>query len=642
MKPYNRKRTRFGHISLIITFLIGIIVVAVGIYTREVAKNYISENTKSISEITVRNADSFSIYFRGKMDFCESMSETFTKTDIERWENIIRQANSLNGSSVVIIDKDGNNAINENDAVDIDSSDISKCFSGDKAGVVGPTYDPATGKRVIFAYNSFEISHGQRYAVLVGIDCEELYGKLNLTVYDGKGYSYIVDSDGYTVLYSKHPDSNKTFSSLLDIITEQKHGSLHGNSSIEKLKQAMKNGLSGVGFYSHDGTDCIIALSPISISDGWSVITVVPETFLYNSIIDILKKTLILLFVVLMCFVVVLIIYAKEFYKGKKYQQLNDSLSKAVNDAKMANNAKSAFLSRMSHDIRTPMNGIIGMTEIARRNDNPKDTDECLKKIETSSEFLLGLVNDILDMTKVESGKIVLHPEPYPIDEFEKYLKSVVVPLCKQRNISFEMVEPDKKPDRIMVADRLRINQIYFNLLSNAVKFTPEGGKVGVNVDTKELDNNKIFVTSKVYDNGIGMSEDFMKIMFQPFSQEEQEIKTSRHGTGLGLAIVKSMLELMGGGISVESELGKGTTFTITFILDTISENEYHINVSSVDSDDREILRNKNILLVEDHPLNQEIASRILQAAGMNVICADDGKMGMEKFKDSPIGYFQQ
>lgn len=328
--------------------------------------------------------------------------------------------------------------------------------------------------------------------------------------------------------------------------------------------------------------------------------------------------------------------YAREQEQIKK-------LNEAVEKAEEASKAKSDFLSRMSHDIRTPMNGIIGMTYIAKENKNPPKTDECLDKISTSSKFLLGLVNDILDMAKVESGSIELHPTPYNPDLFFSYLNSLIKPLCDQKNIRFVLTTKNVVIDRYPLMDQLRINQVFFNLLSNAVKYTPEGGTISYELDEYMTEDNRLHMRAVVSDTGIGMSKEFIdKHLFKPFSQEDRREyrPKAEGGTGLGLAIVKSMLDLMNCTIEVSSELNKGTSYTISGVFDTVLASDYAKSEAQkkTKEDYKDLLKGKRILVCEDHPLNQEIIRYILEEAGMIVSLADDGQTGLKMIKES--GHF--
>lgn len=309
-------------------------------------------------------------------------------------------------------------------------------------------------------------------------------------------------------------------------------------------------------------------------------------------------------------------------------------------EAVAANEAKSEFLSRMSHDIRTPMNGIIGMARIAMEQKNSPVTADCLAKIDTSSKFLLGLVNDILDMTRIESGEVRLHPEPYPMEEYYQYLNALFRPLCEEKGLAL-MFTGAADPGLVPILDKLRFNQIVFNLLSNAVKYTPEGGTLEHHLEIS-VSNRKMSLTVAVSDTGIGMSREFQKILFEPFTQEQRyRGASSRSGSsGLGLSIVKKLLELMGGTITVRSEEGKGSTFTVGITADCVSRTELGTVRAGELSMERKSLAGRHVLLCEDHPINQDIARAILEKKGMIVEIADNGQTGKERFARSPTGFY--
>ena len=309
--------------------------------------------------------------------------------------------------------------------------------------------------------------------------------------------------------------------------------------------------------------------------------------------------------------------------------------------AMAANAAKSDFLSRMSHDIRTPLNGIIGMTYLAQEQPNPPRTADCLEKIDTSSKFLLGLVNDILDMSKAESNKIELHPEPYPAEAFFRYLDAVIRPLCREKNLKF-IIDAAPVTSVVPLLDPLRVNQIFFNLLSNAVKYTPEGGTVIYRLREQLLAPDRLRLQAEVIDNGVGISAQFQKVLFEPFTQEMRSDISETRGSGLGLAIAKKMLDLMGGTISVDSTPGKGTAFHLTAEFDCVplqagGQEKTRLQHGGPDLAD---LAGKHVLLCEDHPLNQEIAKALLQEKQMTVTLAEDGKHGLELFEKSAEGYY--
>jgi signal transduction histidine kinase/CheY-like chemotaxis protein/PAS domain-containing protein len=329
-----------------------------------------------------------------------------------------------------------------------------------------------------------------------------------------------------------------------------------------------------------------------------------------------------------------------DFYR--KEQQQIQLLKNEKRGAEAANIAKSEFLSRMSHDIRTPLNGIIGMTYLAAQEENPPRTSDCLAKIGTSSKFLLGLINDVLDMSRVESNRIELRPEPYPIDEFKAYLDAVIRPLCREKGQTFVFDEQFALRGVVPVSDKLRCNQIIFNLLSNAVKYTPEGGTITYRVSGSLTDAGKMQIEHRITDTGIGMSPEFQKVLFEPFTQENRNDNSEMRGTGLGLAIVKKLVDRMGGTIEVHSAPGAGTTFRVTLCFDTVPAPAAASRPAPAEAAQGGgfSLAGKHVLLCEDHPLNQEIAKALLAEKQIVVSVADDGKAGVELFRNSAPAYY--
>lgn len=319
---------------------------------------------------------------------------------------------------------------------------------------------------------------------------------------------------------------------------------------------------------------------------------------------------------------------------NEELKRKNTELEAVIETAESAAKAKSEFLSRMSHDIRTPMNAIIGLTYLAQKEDNIETVKVYLAKISASSKFLLGLINDILDMSKIENGNITLNPEPLTKKEFVVSINTVIRPLMDQRNIHF-ICQMDAGPDCILV-DKLRFNQIFFNLLSNAGKFTPEGGEVSISLENLPPKDDKAGMRFYVRDNGVGMSEEFLQHIYDPFSQEHSKLSNNSKGTGLGLPIVKSLVEAMGGTISVKSKLGEGTEFAV----------ELYLPVTDAPDDETAMyrpdvtLQNKHILLVEDNEINTFVAKIILEQAGCIVTTAESGKTGVDTFGSSEPGKF--
>jgi len=324
-------------------------------------------------------------------------------------------------------------------------------------------------------------------------------------------------------------------------------------------------------------------------------------------------------------------------------QERTRQLQEALAAAEKANNAKTEFISRISHDIRTPISAITSMTAFAREDaDDREKLLHDLDRIEASNTLLLSLINDVLDISKIDSGKIELHPEPYLYDEYIACIRSIFEPLCREHGQIFHLVCSESSSGHGVLVDRIRYNQIALNLLSNAVKYTPAGGTVTYASYAKKRDDGLIECSFEVSDTGIGMSEEFQKTMFEPFTQEydnPERMKLS-NGTGLGLSIVKRLVDLMNGSIAVKSELGKGTRVTVGFVLPDAPAEQPAAEDPDPDRSAADNALSGSVLLAEDNAINAEIAVRILTAFGVQVVHAENGRRAAELFSASQPGQY--
>lgn len=309
--------------------------------------------------------------------------------------------------------------------------------------------------------------------------------------------------------------------------------------------------------------------------------------------------------------------------------------------AESASREKSEFLSRMSHEIRTPMNGIIGMTELARLQMNdPARLSECLDKIETSSEYLLELINDVLDMSRIENGKVELYKKTFDLKELTERLRIMFEEKASDSGLSFTIKE--EIFHRPVVGDELRLSQIVVNIVSNALKFTPSGGSVKVLVK-QWPDGEKCRLDILIEDTGIGMPEEAQKKIFEPFEQADASTAHNFGGTGLGLSICGSLVKLMGGTISLDSSPGKGSRFLVQLTLDLAEDmaSEPGTAVSGEKSEEKGSIAGFRILLAEDNEINSEIAASLLSLEGAMVDHVWNGREAVEQFLSSGGGCYQ-
>ncbi|MEG2207554.1 MAG: transporter substrate-binding domain-containing protein [Clostridia bacterium] len=323
---------------------------------------------------------------------------------------------------------------------------------------------------------------------------------------------------------------------------------------------------------------------------------------------------------VLLMLAVILFVLAR--YKNRKNMELA-----------RASNAKFDFLSRMSHDMRTPMNAMIGMAELGESEKSIVESKKYFKNIKVAGKYLLGLINDTLDMNKMESKLIALHPEPVSCAEVAHTVESLLFPRAKEKRLDFT-VSTLAESNQPVLLDRLRIQQIIVNLATNAIKFTPAGGKVEIVIEGIFQPNNKMLIRLIVRDNGIGIGENFISKMFLPFEQERRSLPQAEEGAGLGLSIVKNLVELMSGTITAKSKPGKGSEFTVQLECERSAQLPAAAIVTEEEPD---FLMNKRVLLCEDHILNIEVAKRLLQKQGILVDVATNGKEGLAMFAKSAL-----
>ena len=331
-------------------------------------------------------------------------------------------------------------------------------------------------------------------------------------------------------------------------------------------------------------------------------------------------------------FVLLLLVYSLSVSRKKQMEAL-----KEAQDANAANIAKTTFLNHMSHDIRTPMNAIVGFTDIAMKRKPNKEVENCLKKIRQSSEYLMTLINDVLDISRIESGKLEYKPVPADLRDIINTVSSIARGYMENRDLNFCVSREELKTPYVM-ADELRIREVLLNIISNAVKFTKDGGTISfVAENCPGNDEHHVIVRYRISDTGIGMSEEFLDRIFDEFSQENDGARTSYKGTGLGMAIAKKYVDLMGGKIEVSSRQGVGSTFTVEIPL-LIAE---HVETEEKEKLKKDTdLHGLHVLLAEDNDLNAEIAVSLLEEQGMIVTRAADGKSALLQFCNTAPGTF--
>lgn len=461
-------------------------------------------------------------------------------------------------------------------------------------------------------------------AVLAGLDVSAINSQLSLKREDAKTYSSIIERSGRFIINNSYNSELALSTNVLSKL--QKYAEFDLGYSLEKIRQDLENGEAGLAAYSIAGSKQYMYYAPVEGTD-WYLLTIIPYEVVNKTINGLINRLNTNAMSMMILMLVLLSLFFLFFYLGMSRDEKRLRLAKAAAEearvkAESANRAKSEFLSRMSHEIRTPMNGIIGMGIIARQNlNNPARVEECLRKQSLSSQHLLTLINDVLDMSKVESGKVELRKEPFDFRAFLEGIGNIYYSQAKVKGIDYETVLACETEEKL-VGDSLRLNQILSNLLSNAMKFTPSGGAVRLRVSEVSRSEEQIVLRFEVSDTGCGIAEENYDKIFESFEQESADVTSKYGGTGLGLAIVKRFTELMGGKVWIDSRIGEGSTFTAELPFGRTAEQE-----------ELRKFRDLRILVVDDNRENSVHIASLLERMEIKADCADNGEEALLKVK---------
>lgn len=481
--------------------------------------------------------------------------------------------------------------------------------------------------------------------------------------YKGSNTVYVVDYNGLKIFNSQSDEVLHGYNTFT-VLENMKY--LHG-SSFEQAKQILSENRISYSNAILDGVEYYYSLYQMEDSE-WTLLFLVPSSYVAQNTVKLVNLTvqIVLIFAIILVTISAMAIFAtmrrlqKEAVEAERrtndklalineqLDQKNADLSKAVQVAENAfevaenaNHAKSDFLANMSHDIRTPMNAIMGMTTLIEHDAQlPDKVREYTKKIQCSSQHLLGIINDVLDMSKIESGTTIINVGEFYLPELLEQMDTAFRPQTDAKKQKFE-IKIQNLEHKWLLGDSMRLLQILNNLLSNAYKYTPAGGTICIEVQEMEQSSSSYAkLCFKVMDNGIGMSREFLARIYDSFTREECSVTNTIQGTGIGMSIVKSLVDLMGGSIDVESMQGKGTCFEL--ILDfRISEKtvtDCSKQKEEKEETDTSQLRGMHFLCAEDNELNAEILKELLHMEGAECVLCPNGQAVVEKFEKSAPG----
>lgn len=487
--------------------------------------------------------------------------------------------------------------------------------NGDKKVAVAST-DHGEKDIVLGVSAEYRMSGGETATALVAsLPASYIADTLSLYSENTLVYSHIIRRDGTFVIRSGDAFRENYFDRIQALFEEQGE---NGAQYIQELEAAMDTGEDYTALLTFGSERRHLQCNKLPYSE-WFLITVLPYGQLDESVSDLSRTWLYMAF--LGCAVVLTALFLVFLQYSRLLREQMAELEQARREAVHANKAKSEFLSNMSHDIRTPMNAIVGMTAIASANiDDKQQVQNCLKKITLSSRHLLGLINDVLDMSKIESGKLTLNMDQVSLREVMDSIVSIAQPQVRSKHQQFDVFIHDISTENVC-CDSVRLNQVLLNILGNALKFTPEGGLIQVSLYEESSPRGEDYVRTHitVKDNGIGMTPEFKAKIFESFVREDSARVRRTEGSGLGMAITKYIVDTMGGTITVESELGKGSEFHVTLDLQRAETPEEEM-----------ILPEWNILVVDDDQQLCESTTASLKSIGVKA----DWALNAEKALD--------
>ncbi len=735
-------------------------ILAGGVFYLRTLKNSLRDNAiQNVINVTIQQRQSFDDFFASDQGRLHGYADYLTEHDHgspEDFQQLLTLFRGIDAECLVMcLDEGWVCGSMHSDILHLGEKEISTYRNLPSSGVLDNYIGLFSGTPKFSYYETFTFNNGHKGLIQKAYERSKILETFNLSLYDGRGYGYILNQNGDILLRSVPSTSKRPYGNVFDALTDT-HSP---QKDIDTLTAALNNRETDSIIFNGDNGKFIYTYTPLESVDNWFMLSIVPVDAIGDEADEILRYSqtslAILLVILLICTLFAILIWRTQkdikdkeqeveyqsqlfdifasylslntddvyimldvasgqleyispnmerilglsrqqiadglhtfettspngetlnleslrklkpgmkiepamservnhetgehkwflehtyctqvqginklvFYISDrtKERKTQDTLAEALRMAQAANNAKTSFLSNVSHDIRTPMNAITGFLALMRDEvGNPEKIMEYIQRIDAASQHLLGLINDVLDMNKIESGSTTLNISEMSMAEIVEEINTIIRPQAKAKNQSFDIFVSHMKYENLM-GDKMRINQILINLLSNAVKYTPNDGAIQLRVEElSQVVNNYSRVRFTVTDNGLGMSEDYQKVIFEPFTREDTKITHEIQGTGLGMPITKSLVELMGGTIRVDSLPGEGSTFTV----------ELELRIQETEDDDSEFWRehkvSKMIVADDDEEICRSIA-RIMSRAGVVTDYATDGETAVRTMRE--------
>lgn len=584
-----------------------------------------SERIRSVQQLGMLISDKITMMKNSYSRETEQLASILMHSrieDMEQFEKIFSQ----NGD-IFLVTEEGTLLSANGDKLLIDDSDLRKNVL-EGLGVKSSFATVQTkGDYWLFSTGIRDVTLGEQKIVgLVRMISAREYANIaTISLYDGLGASYVVDREGLILMRPQTADANGVFNgyNFFRILEQEEVNA----DEINHLREAIRNETEYQFISNIRGTTWLIQNVPGDAERG--IIITVPVSLTAKDTYGDMRMVILLIAAMIVTLASLVLCSLFLVMKRGQLVELNEAKTKAKND----------FLDKMSHDIRTPLNAIIGMHELALSSlDQKEAVEDYLKKARLSSEYLVSIINDVLDMSKIENEKMTLSHRQFDVAELLNHVMEMETVPAREKGLLFSL-DVRTTIDADFIGDPVRLRQCLVNLISNAIKFTPEGGEVTLIYEAVKTAEGET-ASFTVRDTGIGMSREFLDRIFMPFEQEASSLTSTYVGSGLGLSIVKSLAELMGGSITVDSTLGRGSTFILKIPFPTAEKAAEKENEKPEETFICQI-RGRRVLFVEDNEINREIGITTLKSLGLIADTAENGRIAVDKLEKSPPGYYK-